>query len=120
MREAWYYIRVYMVQAAIALAAGGLALFKGHHWLAVGLIPLYLCGGLAAGGIAGALLPWCRNAFGAAVVGVIAILPFFLGVGLLLGPVVGWQRELWIAVVVCTVFYGVGGGVILYRARRFR
>jgi hypothetical protein len=116
VREAWFYIKLYMVQAVLAIALGGYVLLRRFPLLAIGLFPMYIVGGFIAGAIAGYLLPWCRRPLGAAVTGIIAILPLFLGLTLLLAPVYQWRPVIWIVPVIGAILYGGIGGIILYRS----
>lgn len=116
IREAWYYVKLYMAQALVAILLGGYVLLRRFPLLAIGLFPMYIAGGLTAGAIAGYLLPWCVRPAGAAVTGIIAMLPVCLGLTVLMAPVYQWRPIIWIVPAIAAVFYGVGGGLILYRS----
>jgi len=116
VREAWYYVKLYIIQAVVAIAVGGYLVLRRFPLLAIGLFPMYIAGGLTAGAIAGYLLPWCRRPLGAAITGIIAILPFSIGVGLLVAPAFHWRMAVVVATMITATFYGGVGGLILYRS----
>jgi hypothetical protein len=116
VREAWYYVKLYMLQAVIAIPLGGYVLLRRFPLLAIGLFPMYIVGALTGGAIVGYLLPWCKRPLGAAVTGIIAILPLLLGLTLLMAPAYEWRPVIWIVPVIGAIGYGGIGGIILYRS----
>jgi len=117
IREAWFYVKWFMGQAVIAIVLGGFVFLRRYPFVAIGLFPLYIVGGVTAGAIAGYLLPWCTRPIGAAATGVLAILPFCIGVVLLIAPTVGWSPNMWLVALIGALFYGIVGGLILFRVR---
>lgn len=78
-----YSVIAIVVNAAVgtdstSLPASGLARIVGAYFL----------GGVLAGGLVGALRPWMRSVFGAAVVGFLAALIVMYGLALALKPLV--------------------------------
>jgi hypothetical protein len=86
VREAWFYIKLYMVQAVLAIALGGYVLLRRFPLLAIGLFPMYIVGGFIAGAIAGYLLPWCRRPLGAVASAGLSVATRHMGSSQSLGP----------------------------------
>ncbi len=98
------------------LGGHGLAKNGVNVWEAAAI---YLLGGTAAGGLVGAMLPLLRWRAGAAVVGVVAALPIFTGVGIALdGSPVRWPDGTWFAVAAGAIL--VGGGIAITNWRFFQ
>ena len=80
------------------------------------VIAVYFAGGIAGGAIVGVLRPLAKWRIGAAVVGVVAAVPVFLGIALSLeGGLSGLDRGAWEAVAFCSIFFGILGGNAMWR-----
>ncbi len=122
VRRVWLCIRVAaLVSAAlvawltvVTLAGDGLAADR-HGVTYAQAVRLYAGGGLAAGLVAGVLLPLGRTASGAALVGALGALPFCLGYGWATQgpPAATWD---WLAVpLIGAGTLGGGVGVFVWR-----
>ena len=82
---------------------------RGHEISAVGTVALYLAGGLLAGVIVGIGFPLLRWAIGAAVLGVIAAVPFAIGIQVLRSGFIIDSTSALSAAIFAVVFGGVLG-----------
>ena len=91
----WYIAFFSVIATGLVLLTGG-AVLAEYRLSLVAILGCYLLGGVVAGAVVGLLRPLTRTRSGAILVGTIAILPFVIGMGLLLvgalGPPVtaGW------------------------------
>lgn len=100
----------------LAVAQGGASVqLRGDEVNALRAAVVYLGGGAAAGAIVGLCYPLVRWWIGAAVVGMLAAIPFALGIGLSLTDF-GQSWEASDTFAVTFVVFGLGGGLgVIYR-----
>lgn len=116
IRRSVFFITAYLLVGGIGALAS--AIGGRIPWTWVLLIPvIYVCGGLMAGAIVGALRPFVGNILGAWVAGVLAALPLAVGV-LFLIEGLPWTSMHSQFLVVFPVVLGGPGGVILWAINR--
>lgn len=79
---------------------------------------LYLFGGLSGGAMVGALQPMMRWRIGAAIVGILAALPFCTAVIAMLSGFSVWGRTESISLVLFVITCGGSGGLIMHKLMR--
>jgi hypothetical protein len=97
----------------VLIALGGWAVLKRNHITLLGVVAVYGLGIPSIGAIVGALRPLCRTSWGAALVGMIAMLPITAFTAILVIP-----RSLGVGILVAITFgvaivYGGVGGLYL-------
>lgn len=103
----------YSLWAGVLFLLRGSTPFRGHNVTVVEAVATYLIGGVIAGGIVGILLPLTRWKLGAALVGMVAVLPVSIGV---IGSMQGfspWTEGHTFVVAMMSLLLGGGGGLIL-------
>lgn len=81
--------------------------FDRHGTSLGAVLSLYFAAGVVGGALVGALRPLTRSRLGSMVVGVVAMTPVFLGVGILLfGPFSGWGEDNWVPMLLGAVILG--------------
>jgi hypothetical protein len=87
-----YFAAVFVVLATPVAVMKGSDLKERYHVTYLGLVSIYLFGGLTGGLVAGLLLPLCRWTVGAMLVGFVAILPVGFLVSLVITPAEKWSE----------------------------
>lgn len=103
-----------LIALAMTVLTGGEVINNQGVSLAAS-IALYWSGGVFGGIVLGLLRPLTRTRVGAALVGVIIMVPVELAIGLLLiGPISTWSRPEWVGLIFGAIFMGGAGGYLYW------
>lgn len=80
------------------------------------LVPAYFLGSILSGLLFGALRSRLRSSGGAVVIGIVAALPFFLTLRLMLLGATGWSGWDWAGLAASTIIWGSALGLFAWRA----
>ena len=80
------------------------------------LVPAYFLGSILSGLLFGAVRPLLRSAGRAVLIGVVAALPFFLTLRLMLLGATGWSGWDWAGLAASTLIWGSALGLFAWRA----
>lgn len=113
LREGWWFAKRYLAWSIVVIVFGGLTALKQHRLTLLGIAVTYGLGIPSIGAIVGALRPLCQSSLGAALVGMVAMIPMTFFVGFMVLP---RSLSLGVDFTIClglSIVYGGVGGLYL-------